>query len=181
MRLLQTDLDGAFVVELDRKEDDRGFFARIWCADEFAALGIDVTFPQANLSRNARRGTLRGMHFSVAPANESKLVRCSSGAIHDVIVDLRRGSPTLYQSFATQLSRLDGKALFVPPGFAHGFLTLEDDTDVMYLMGDRFQPDLHRGARWDDPLFGIDWPFEPEVLSERDASYPDASEQALIL
>ncbi len=161
------------MVDLDRAEDERGFFARTSCRDEFAAQGIDVQFPQSNLSHNDRRGTLRGLHYNVAPSTESKLVRCLTGAIHDVIVDLRVGSPTWLRWYAVELSRANGRALFIPVGCAHGFLTLEDDTDVLYEMGDVYRPDTARGVRWDDPAFGIEWPFEPSVISERDAAYTD--------
>ena len=174
MRFSPTALAGAFVIDLDRHHDERGFFARTACVDEFAAHGVEVSFPQANVSHNTRRGTLRGMHYAVAPAAESKLVRCVVGAVYDVIVDLRVGSPTRHQWFGVELSRANGRAMYVPNGVAHGFLTLMDDTDVMYLMGDVHRPETSRGVRWDDPLLAIEWPFEPTVISDRDRTYPDA-------
>lgn len=161
------------IVDVERQEDERGFFARVGCVDEFAASGITEQFPQVNLSHNAHRGTLRGMHYAVAPAAESKVVRCVVGAIHDVVVDVRPGSPTFGRWLGIDLSRANGRALYIPPGLAHGFLTLADDTDVLYLMGDVFRPESARGMRWDDPRFAVQWPFAPVVISERDRSYPD--------
>ena len=166
-------VQGAFLVDLEPHADERGFFARSFCSEEFAKLGLTSVFPQSNLSRNPRAGTLRGMHHAVAPSAESKLVRCVSGAIFDAIVDVRPDSPSYLQSFGAELSRDNGKALFIPAGVAHGFLTLTADSDVLYQMGDTFRPDTARGARWDDPAFGIAWPARPELISERDASYPD--------
>jgi dTDP-4-dehydrorhamnose 3,5-epimerase len=166
-------LDGVLIIDVERNEDERGFFARVGCVDEFAANGIIEQFPQVNLSHNARRGTLRGMHYAVSPAVESKVVRCVSGAIHDVVVDVRPGSPTFGQWLGVELSRINGRALYIPAGLAHGFLTLDDNTDVLYQMGDVFRPDSAHGFRWDDPLFGVQWPFEPIVISDRDRTYAD--------
>jgi dTDP-4-dehydrorhamnose 3,5-epimerase len=173
VRFEATPLASAYVIRLELRVDDRGFFARTFCEDEFATKGLPARFPQCNLSRNRRRGTLRGMHFNAAPFRESKVVRCVAGAIHDVIVDLREGSPTRFASFGVELSHKNGAALFVPEGFAHGFVTLVDDTDVFYQMGGRFEADAARGFRWDDPTFSIRWPIVPSIVSERDATYPD--------
>jgi dTDP-4-dehydrorhamnose 3,5-epimerase len=173
VRFQATPLARAYVIELERHGDDRGFFARTFCESEFEAHGLPARFPQCNLSRNRRRGTLRGMHFNAAPFRESKLVRCASGAIHDIIVDLRPGSLTRFEWFGVELSYENGAALFVPEGFAHGFVTLADDTDVFYQMGARFEPEAARGFRWNDPRFSIRWPLLPSVVSERDATYPD--------
>jgi len=173
MRFEATPLDGARVIELDRHADERGWFARTFCEDELAAHGLPTRFPQCNLSSNRRAGTLRGMHVNVAGHWESKLVRCVRGAVHDVIVDLRPGSSTRHRWYGTELSAENGRALFVPEGFAHGFLTLVDDCDVHYHMGASYVPDAGRGFRWDDPTFGIEWPAPPVLLSERDATYPD--------
>lgn len=170
---METPLRGAFVVELVPNVDDRGFFARTFCEREFAENGLPTQFPQCNLSRNRRAGTLRGMHFERLPNLESKLVRCATGAIYDVIIDLRPDSPTRYGWFGVELSREDGRALFVPAGFAHGFLTLREETDVFYHMGDSYRPGSARGFRYDDPYFAIRWPSSPTVISERDATYPD--------
>jgi dTDP-4-dehydrorhamnose 3,5-epimerase len=173
MRFEPTPVDGAWVIELEPHDDDRGSFARTYCDDEFAAHRLPTHFPQCNLSRNTRAGTMRGMHYNVAARAEAKLVRCVRGAVHDVIVDLRRGSPTRGRWFGVELTADDGRALFVPKGFAHGFLTLADQTDVYYHMSEMFSPDAARGFRWDDPAFGIHWPAPPSVISERDATYPD--------
>jgi dTDP-4-dehydrorhamnose 3,5-epimerase len=164
---------GAFLVELEPHHDVRGFFARSFCADEFAKLGLPRDFPQSNLSRNPLAGTLRGMHYTVLPSVESKFVRCVSGAIYDVLVDVRAGSASFGKWTAVELSRENGKALFVPAGVAHGFLTTAVDSDVLYQMGDGFRADTARGLRWNDPAFRVDWPAAPVLISERDASYPN--------
>jgi dTDP-4-dehydrorhamnose 3,5-epimerase len=168
-----TKLAQAFVVDLEPRGNERGFFARTFCEREFEAHGLPTRFPQCNLSRNKHKGTLRGMHYNAAPHGESKLVRCNSGAIYDVIVDLRPGSPTRFEWIGVELSAETGRALFVPEGFAHGFVTLADDTDVHYHMGRFYEGAAARGFRWNDPRFGVRWPLAPAVLSERDASYPD--------
>jgi dTDP-4-dehydrorhamnose 3,5-epimerase len=168
-----TRLAGAFVIELEPHADERGFFARSFCERELAGQGLPTRFPQCNISRNTRRGTLRGMHFQAGSDPEAKLVRCTSGAIHDVIVDLRASSPTRFQWIGVDLSASTGRALFVPAGFAHGFVTLADDTDVFYHMSDFFRPESARGFRWNDPRLGLRWPIEPTVVAVRDAGYPD--------
>jgi dTDP-4-dehydrorhamnose 3,5-epimerase len=173
MRFTETKLPGAFVIDLDPREDARGFFARTFCEREFEEHGLPTRFPQCNLSRNHSRGTLRGMHYEAMPTNESKLVRCVSGAIFDVIVDLRSGSATRFAWTGVELSSETGRALFVPAGFAHGFLTLSDDSDVFYHMGDCYRPGAARGFRWNDPLFSIEWPAAPSSIAERDATYPN--------
>ncbi|HVT06329.1 MAG TPA: dTDP-4-dehydrorhamnose 3,5-epimerase [Polyangia bacterium] len=173
MRFRPTPLPGAVLVEQQRHEDDRGFFARTYCDDEFAAAGLPTTWPQHNVSHNARAGTLRGMHYNAAPHQEAKLVRCVTGAVWDAIVDLRPGSPTHLQWFGVELSSEAGNALYVPEGFAHGFITLQDRTDVFYLMGKKYQGSVARGFRWDDPRVGIVWPAAPVVIAERDRTYPD--------
>ena len=173
MRFEATRLAGAWVIEPERHGDDRGSFARAFCEDEFAAHGLPVRFPQCNLSTNVTAGTLRGMHLIVAGHCESKLVRCVRGAVHDVIVDVRPGSPTFGEWIGADLSADNGRALFVPEGCAHGFLTLADDSDIYYHMGRSFEPGVAIGFRWDDPAFGVRWPGAPTILSERDASYAD--------
>jgi dTDP-4-dehydrorhamnose 3,5-epimerase len=173
MRFETTPLDGAWVVELEPKVDDRGFFARSFCAREYAEHGLPTTFPQSNLSRNTTAGTLRGMHFNTSAHEESKVVRCTQGAIHDVIIDLRATSPSYRAWFAIELTATSGRALFVPEGFAHGFLTLVEHTDVEYQMGGFYVAESARGVRWNDPAFGVIWPRDPTVISPRDASYPD--------
>lgn len=176
MRFTPTSIAEAWLIDVERHGDERGSFARAFCEDEFSAHGLPTAFPQCNLSSNTSRHTLRGMHYNAAPFAESKLVRCVRGAIFDAIVDLRRSSPTRLQWFAAELSADNGRALFVPEGCAHGFLTLDDNSDVYYHMGQRYVADAARGFRWDDPLIGIDWPAPPAVISDRDASYPDLDE-----
>jgi dTDP-4-dehydrorhamnose 3,5-epimerase len=166
-------LDGAFVVEIDPRRDERGFFARTFCRDEFRARGLVDDFPQCSISFNARRATLRGMHYQEPPYAEVKLVRCTQGAIHDVIVDLRPGSPTRRRWVAVELSAGNRKALYIPEGLAHGFLTLEDETEVFYQISRPHRPEAARGVRYDDPAFAIRWPVPPAVIAERDRSYPD--------
>lgn len=173
MRFEPTSLDDAWVIELDRHADERGWFARSHCDEEFAEHGLPTHFPQSNLSSSRSARTLRGMHVNVAGAWESKVVRCVRGSVFDVIVDLRPGSTTRHRWFGTELSAENGRAVFVPEGFAHGFLTLVDDCDVHYQMGRPYVAEAARGFRWDDPTFSITWPAEPAVLSARDAAYPD--------
>lgn len=165
-------LTGAYVVELERRDDPRGFFARTFCQDEFAAHGLPTCFVQCNLSWNASRGTLRGLHFQKAPSREGKLVRCTAGAIWDVLVDLRPDSATRFRWEGVELSAHNHSSLYVPPGFAHGFQTLTDGAEVFYQMTDMYAPDLADGVRWNDPAFAIAWPIPEPILSERDASYP---------
>src|SRR5262245_11264945 len=173
MRFHAAPLAGAFVIEAERHEDERGFFARTFCEREFAERGLDGRVAQANLSYNARRGTLRGMHYQRPPHAEAKLVRCTRGAIHDVIIDLRPASPTHLRHFAIRLDEENRTLLYIPEGFAHGFLTLEDRTEVAYQMSMAYSSDHGAGVRWDDPAFGIAWPEPVRVIAERDRTYPD--------
>lgn len=173
MRFIPTPLVGAFVVESDAQMDERGAFYRTFCRQEFEAHGLPGDFVQASLSCNHARGTLRGMHFQAEPRPEQKLVRCVGGAVHDVIVDLRPASATFCRWFGAELSAANRVALFVPAGFAHGFLTLEDESDVLYQMTEFYVPGLAAGVRWNDPAFGIAWPFDPAIVSARDRDYPD--------
>lgn len=167
------DLPGVVIISPERHTDARGFFARTWCAHEFAAAGLPSTLAQCSVSWNERKYTLRGMHWEALPNRESKLIRCTQGAIFDVVVDLRPGSPSYLSHVSVLLGADDHRAVFIPPGMAHGFLTLADGTEVLYQMDSFYAPEAERGARWDDPAFGIDWPAEPEVISERDRSFPD--------
>jgi dTDP-4-dehydrorhamnose 3,5-epimerase len=169
----ETKLPGAFVIEPDQLADQRGFFARTFCRKEFEAHGINALVEQCNISFNKRKGTLRGMHFQVAPFAEAKLVRCTSGSIYDVIIDLRPSSPTFKQYFAAELSAENRAMLFIPEGFAHGFQTLQDDSEVFYQMGQSFSAEHARGVRWNDPAFGIEWPKDERIIIERDRNYPD--------
>jgi len=168
-----TPLAGAWVVELERHEDERGFFARTWCRRELEARGLDARLVQCSMSRNTRRGTLRGLHWQAPPHAEVKLVRCSRGAIWDVMVDVRPSSPTYTRHFGAELTAENGLALYIPEGFAHGFVTLADDSDVVYQMTEYYEPAAARGARWNDPAFGIPWPVARPILHPRDAGYPD--------
>jgi dTDP-4-dehydrorhamnose 3,5-epimerase len=171
MHFTETLLAGAYLVELQPHRDERGFFARAFCAREFAAHGLNPHVEQANLSYNHRRGTVRGMHYQVPPALESKFIRCLRGAILDVVVDLRPESPTYLQHVSVELSADDRRALYVPGLFAHGFQTLADDTEVLYQVGSPYAPEFERGARYDDPAFDIDWPLPVSVISEKDLAW----------
>jgi dTDP-4-dehydrorhamnose 3,5-epimerase len=168
-----TELAGVHLLDMERLEDERGFFARAWCEEDFAAHGLSGRFVQSSVSFNKRRGTLRGLHYQAAPAAETKLVRCTLGAIHDVLLDLRPGSPTFKRWIGVELSAENRRALYVPEGIAHGFQTLEDRSEVLYHMGTRHSPAHARGVRWDDPAFAIPWPLPVSCISERDARYPD--------
>jgi len=172
MRFTPTPLAGAFVIDIERLEDARGFFARTYCEQEFAAHGIFQHPVQSNVSFNAMRGTLRGMHFQRTPYAEAKLVRCTAGRIFDVIVDMREDSPTLHQWFGVELDSASRRALYIPEGFAHGFQTLEDACEVFYEMFNMFQPGHAGGLRWDDPVLGIKWPLDVASISDKDQSYP---------
>ena len=172
MRFCELALPGAWRIDLEPHEDERGFFARTFCEEEFAAHGLVTRYPQCNLSFNRDAGTLRGMHYQAAPHREAKLVRCVRGAIHDVIVDLRPESPTSRRWLAIELDAEERAALYVPAGFAHGFLTLREDSEVYYQMGASYVPEAQRGFRWDDPRVGIEWPSPPRTISERDLSWP---------
>ncbi|MGB8275126.1 MAG: dTDP-4-dehydrorhamnose 3,5-epimerase [Alphaproteobacteria bacterium] len=166
-------LPGAVLIDLERHEDERGWFARSWCADEFAAHGLPTRFSQCNVSFNRKRGTLRGLHYQVHPFAEAKLVRCTRGKIFDVIVDLRPASRTHLQWRAVELSADNGRMVFVPEGFAHGFQSLSDDSEVCYQMSRPYAPEAARGVRFDDPAIGIVWPIRRGlVMSERDRAFP---------
>jgi dTDP-4-dehydrorhamnose 3,5-epimerase len=168
-----TELAGAYVIEQERHEDSRGYFARTFCEAEFKASGLDTRIVQCSVSFNRRKGTLRGMHYQVSPFEEVKLVRCNRGAIYDVIIDLRRDSPTFKKHFAVELDEQNGKMVYVPAGFAHGFQTLEDETEVSYQMSQVYSVEHSRGVRWDDPAFGIRWPDENRTILDRDRNYSD--------
>jgi len=168
----ETKLRGAYVIEPELIEDERGFFARTWSQEEFAARRLNPGIVQCNSSFNKQRGTLRGMHYQIPPHEEAKLVRCTSGAIYDVIVDLRPDSPTWAQWFGVELTAQNCRMVYVPEGFAHGYQTLADDTEVFYQVSAYYHPESARGVRWDDPTLGIDWPLRISVISERDRSHP---------
>lgn len=166
-----TALEGAFIVDIEPTRDERGFFARTFCAEEFAQYGLSAAALQCSVSNNLNRGTLRGMHYQAAPHEEDKLIRCTAGAVFDVIVDIRTGSPSYGRWFGTELTAANRRGLLAPKGFAHGFLTLADASEVLYMISTRYAPECARGFRWDDPNVAIDWPMEPLVISARDAAY----------
>ncbi|HEX6097453.1 MAG TPA: dTDP-4-dehydrorhamnose 3,5-epimerase [Thermoanaerobaculia bacterium] len=172
MIFTETAIPGAFVIDVERVEDERGFFARTWSEDELRDHGLDPTVVQCNLSYNARQATLRGLHYQRTPHEETKIVRCTAGAIHDVVVDLRRSSPAYRKWTAVELTAENRRMLYIPHGVAHGFITLTDASEVHYQMGARYVAEAAAGVRWDDPAFGIEWPLEPLVISERDRSFP---------
>ena len=169
------DIPGAFLIEPEKKEDSRGFFARTYCRHELEERGLDPTVVQCNVSVNALRGTVRGMHWQAAPYEEIKMVRCTAGAIYDVVLDLRPGSPTYRRHAAAELTRENRLAVYIPAGCAHGFQSLEDDSEVFYQMSELYYPDHARGVRWDDPAFDIRWPLAITAISDKDRSFPDYS------
>jgi dTDP-4-dehydrorhamnose 3,5-epimerase len=168
-----TIIPGACILELERRADERGFFARGWCRNEFREHGLEDRLAQMNISFNRYRHTLRGFHYQVAPYQEDKLLRCIRGAVHDVMLDLRPGSPTYMRHITVELTAGNYRALLVPKGCANAFLTLADETEVTYLVSEFYTPAAERGVRWDDPAFGIEWPADPAVISEKDRSWPD--------
>ena len=168
----ETKLQGAFVIELEKKDDARGFFARAFCQNEFAQAGLQLPIIQVNVSSNFKKGTLRGMHFQAEPYGEVKLIRCTRGAIYDVIIDLRKGSPTHKQWFGVELTGNNYKMLYVPDKFAHGYLTLEDSSDLLYFHSQAYVAGYERGVRYDDPAFRIQWPSKVAEISKKDASWP---------
>jgi dTDP-4-dehydrorhamnose 3,5-epimerase len=173
MIFTETPLKGAYLIDLEKRGDERGFFARAFCEREFAAHGLSNRIVQANNSLSARKGTLRGMHYQFAPKAETKVVRCLRGALHDIILDLRGDSPTFGQTFGADLTADNRRMMYVPKGFAHGFITLADDTEAFYLVDEFYAPECERGVRWDDPRFAIPWPAQPTVISDKDRNYPD--------
>lgn len=168
----ETELAGAFIIELEKSEDDRGFFARTFCQREFEAYGLNPSIVQCNVSFSRKKGTLRGMHYQVVPHEEAKLVTCVRGAIYDVMIDLRPDSPTFKGWLAAELTAENHRMLYVAEGLAHGFQTLQDDTEVLYQMSEFHHPECARGVRWNDPAFSIEWPAAERVISERDRNYP---------
>lgn len=173
MRFIETELKGAFIIEPERLEDERGFFARSFCKNEFKEHGLNDNLAQCNISFNKTKGTMRGMHLQIPPKEEAKLVRCTMGAIYDVIVDLRKDSSTYKKHIGETLTPENRKMLYIPEGFAHGFITLKDNTEVFYQMSEFYAPDHAVGYRYNDPAFNIDWPIDIAVISERDRNYTD--------
>lgn len=180
VKFVATDVAGAFIVEPEMLEDERGAFARTFCAETFAAQGLASVYPQCNVSTNAKSGTLRGLHFQIAPRAEAKLVRATRGRVFDVALDLRPDSPSYLKWAAVELDAARYNAFYIPAGCAHGFLTLEDQCELFYQMSETYAPDLARGVRWDDPAFAIAWPFAPEIIGTRDAHYPDFSNEVVL-
>lgn len=176
MIFTKTNLEDAYILELEKKDDERGYFARTYCKDEFKENGISFTPVQANISYSKHKHTLRGMHYQIAPFEEAKLVGCIRGSIYDVIIDIREGSPTMNKWLGIEISEENKKMLFVPKGFAHGFLTLEDKTEASYLMSEFYKPGFDRGIRWDDSFYNIEWPAEAKILSEKDRNWPSVKE-----
>lgn len=173
MKFTETPLRGAYVIEMEPHRDERGYFARTWCREEFEAHGLNPHLEQCSTSFNLRRGTLRGLHYQAAPFEEAKLVRCARGALYDLIVDLRPASGTFKKWFAVELTASNFRMLYIPEGFAHGFQTLEDETEVLYQISTGYQPEYARGVRWNDPAFDFRWPIAERVMSARDESFPD--------
>ena len=172
MRFIETALPGAYIVELEERADDRGFFARTFCVREFSELGLTTRVSQCNLSFNRRRGTLRGLHYQAEPAAEAKLIRCIAGAVHQVLVDMRPGSPTFLRHVAVELSAANRRSVYLPELFAAGMQTLEDDTELMYQVSEFHTPEAERGLRFDDPAIGITWPLPVSEISPKDRAWP---------
>lgn len=176
MRFTETPISGAWLVDLDRMEDERGFFARAWSAREFADRGLATVFPDVNFSLSTRKGTIRGMHYQKSPHEEAKFVRCVRGALFDVVIDLRPGSPTFLKWAGFEIRASEYRAIYVPPGCAHGIQSLEDHTEMLYMVSACYQPAAEAGIRWNDPFFGVEWPDVGErIVSEKDQSWPDFS------
>ena len=172
MIFTETVLQGAYSIQIETKEDERGYFGRTYCRNEFAALNINFSIAQTNISYNKTNGTLRGMHMQREPYKEAKLIQCISGSLYDVIIDMRKDSPTLYQWISTILTAHNNTMLYIPEGFAHGFLTQEDDTRILYFMSEFYTPGAEQALRWNDPFFNITWPVQPQVMSEKDKLHP---------
>ena len=177
MKLIETKLKGAFIIEPEIIEDKRGFFSRIWCKKEFQSLGLDPNLAQISIAFNKKKGTIRGMHFQLPPHEEVKIVQCTRGSIYDVIIDLRRSSKTFKEWFGVKITADDYKLIYIPKGFAHGYETLEDNTEVIYHMSEFFEPKYYSGVRWNDPVFDIRWSNVKDVIvSEKDSSYANFNE-----
>jgi dTDP-4-dehydrorhamnose 3,5-epimerase len=173
MKFIETKLQGAFIIRPDIIEDERGFFARTFCRREFEDHGLNPDLVQCNISFNKQKGTLRGMHYQAAPHTEAKLVRCTAGAIYDVIIDLRPASSTFKQWLSVELTAENHQLLYIPEGFAHGYQTLQPDTEILYQVSEFYHPQSEQGVRWNDPAFGIEWPLPATAMSAKDASHPD--------
>ena len=179
MIFLETKLSGAYVIEIERIEDERGFFARTWDKDEFSNRGLDSEFVQFSMSQNKKKGTIRGMHYQAKPHEEIKLVRCTRGKIFDVIIDLRPNSKTFKEWFSIELSENNYRMLYIPNGFAHGFQTLEDNSEIIYEISQKYEPEFSKGIKWDDNTLNIKWPIKGTIISEKDKSLPGFSESEI--
>ena len=173
MKFIETGLKGAYIIEVEKLRDDRGFFGRLWCESEIKEIGLNPNLVQSNVSFNLKKGTLRGMHFQKKPFQETKLVRCTRGSVYDVIIDIRPDSPTFKKWIGVKLSSDNYKMIYVPEGFAHGFLTLEDNSEVYYLVTEEYHKNAEGGIKWNDPEINIKWPLEVSEISERDKEHPD--------
>jgi len=173
MTFTETFLKGAYVIDIDKINDDRGFFGRVWCHDQMANHGLKTKIIQSNCSFSSKKGTLRGLHFQIPPYQETKFMRCTKGAIYEVIIDLRKDSPTFKQWFGVKLTENNYKMLYVPENFANGFLTLEDESEANYMTTQVYNSDSERGIRWNDPTFNIEWPIDIQLVSEKDKSHPN--------
>lgn len=176
MKFIETPLKGAYTIELEKRGDDRGFFARAFCKNEFGNLNLDSNVVQINNSLSVDKGTLRGMHYQLPPKAETKIVRCIKGSLFDVIVDIRKDSPTFLKWFGSELSAENRRMMYVPKGFAHGFVTLEKDTEAFYMVTEYYAPEKERGIRYNDPKLNIQWPVIPQVISDKDLNHPDFNE-----
>lgn len=183
MRFIETELSGAFTIELEKKEDERGFFSRSWDTNIFENRGLKSKIVQCNISRSKIKGTLRGMHYQIPPHAETKIIRCTKGSIEDVIIDIRKNSSTYLKWFSVTLTENNHKMLYVPEGFAHGFQSLEDDVEIFYQVSEFYSPDFERGIKWDDPSFKINWPINEKTTSPKDGSWKpfDIEKDGLIL
>jgi dTDP-4-dehydrorhamnose 3,5-epimerase len=166
-------MEDAFIIHLHKREDDRGYFGRLWCQEEFGKMGLDTNIVQINNSMNRKKGTLRGLHFQGPPKTETKIVRCIRGVIWDVIVDIRKDSKTYGEWFGEELTAENRKMMYVPKGFAHGFISLTNDSEIIYLVTEFYSPEYENALRWDDPFHGIEWPMQPQVISEKDNNIPN--------
>jgi dTDP-4-dehydrorhamnose 3,5-epimerase len=175
LKFLETTIAGLYIVEIEPLTDDRGFFARSFCARDFQALGLETTVAQCNISFNKKAGTLRGLHFQAFPHEEAKLIRCTRGSVYDVAIDIRPNSRTYLKWFAAELNSENRRMMFIPRGFAHGFQTLVDESEVFYLMSEFYHPESGRGLCWDDPVLGITWPLTDPIISDKDRSYSPVS------
>lgn len=172
MIFTETGLKGAYIIDINKLADDRGYFARTFCKNEFEKIGLEPNIAQTNMSFNPKKGTLRGMHYQVSPYEETKLVKCTSGAIYDIIIDLRKDSPTYFKWIGVELSEDNNRMLYVPKDFAHGFITLADNTVIQYMVSQFYAPGAEKGIKWDDPQFNIQWPIAITVISEKDNAHP---------